>query len=108
MSRAFSAEQCALARRLRRLRGENGFTQQQVAGALRVKREVVAEIERGNRSVTAPEAYRLARLYDVTLDELLAGVGRAGRDPGQPSGRVRPLKPAWWPRRRKDMGTQRA
>src|SRR5882762_3068143 len=79
-----------LARRLRALRGLAAYTQAQVAYAIRVRREVIAEIERGARYVSASELSRLAWLYGLTLDDLVAGIGRAGRDPGKPRGRVRP------------------
>lgn len=82
-----------LARRLRALRGQNGYTQEQVAKALGIGRVNYTNIESGDRGVTLLEGYKLARLYCLTLDRLVAGVGRVGRDPGQPAGRLRPPLP---------------
>lgn len=79
----------ALARRLRAIRGRFGYSQQQVAMALSLHRESITEIEQGRRAVKATEFARLASLYRMTMDELMAGVGRATRDPGQPAARLR-------------------
>lgn len=98
----------AIARRVRCLRGQAGFTQQQVATCLGLRRPGYTEIELARREISLLEGYRLARLFDVTMDELLGGVGRAGRDPGQPAGRMRPPRPGYWPRHRRDMGQSRA
>jgi Zn-dependent peptidase ImmA (M78 family)/transcriptional regulator with XRE-family HTH domain len=61
-----------LARRLRHAREAAGLTQQGVAGKLGLSRSSIAQIERGNRSVSSLELDRLARLYGRSLDELLA------------------------------------
>lgn len=86
-------EDRALGHHLKALRGRFGFTQQQVADCLNVHRPAIAEMEHGHRRITLLEGYRLAHLYGIPLDFLTAGVGRAGRDPGQPAGRMRPLPP---------------
>ena len=82
-----------LARRLRALRGRTRLTQREVAFALGVFRESVAEIEAGRRAVTLLEGHSMAKLYGFTLDELMAGIGSARRVPGQRASRLRPERP---------------
>ena len=58
-----------LARSLRSARENLGISQQAAADQVGLSRTVVAQIELGNRSVTADELERLARLYRRPLAE---------------------------------------
>jgi transcriptional regulator with XRE-family HTH domain len=46
---------------------------QPLADALGVKADTIGKVLRGGRSVTASLAYSVARLTDVSIDDLLAG-----------------------------------
>jgi transcriptional regulator with XRE-family HTH domain len=46
---------------------------QPLADALGVKADTIGKVLRGGRSVTATLAYSVARLTDVSIDDLLAG-----------------------------------
>lgn len=46
---------------------------QPLADALGVKADTIGKVLRGGRSVTATLAYGVARLTDVSIDDLLAG-----------------------------------
>jgi transcriptional regulator with XRE-family HTH domain len=46
---------------------------QPLADALGVKADSISKVIRGSRSVTASLAYSVARLTDVSIDDLLAG-----------------------------------
>lgn len=60
-----------IAERLRAVRESLGFTQAEVAKALGVHRPTISEIEAGRRAVTSEELYRLAKLYAVSVGQLL-------------------------------------
>jgi len=52
-----------IGKRLRSVRGSTGFTQEQVAKYLGIKREMISYIETGARSVNTLTLRRLADLY---------------------------------------------
>jgi transcriptional regulator with XRE-family HTH domain len=60
-----------LIERIRSLRERHGLTQAQVAEHLDISRSSFAQIEMGQRGVTAEELVTLARLFHVTCEELL-------------------------------------
>lgn len=68
-----------LASRIRDARSRLSLTQEQVAGALRVSRSAISEIEAGRRDVSAAELVTLASLFGQSLEELL---GLSERRPG--------------------------
>jgi len=72
--------------RLRRLRDEQGVTQEQVAAAAGISRVTVVRIEHGEQSPKYETLVALARalgrpLTELVVDELVAGSGRPGDAP---------------------------
>lgn len=65
----------AIAQRLAALRREHGLTQEQLAERIGVSRQAVSKWERTESSPDTDNLIALARLYGVTLDELLYGSG---------------------------------
>lgn len=57
--------------RIRSLRERLGLTQQQVADKLGVARSTLAQIETGQRKVSAVELVTFARIFGITCEELL-------------------------------------
>lgn len=84
-----SPETRALARRVRKLRDTHGWTSQQLANrltalGLETTRGMVTALETGVRkSMTVDELLALARVFDISVTELLDGVGM-GSGPAQP------------------------
>lgn len=62
-----------LADRLQRLRKKNGYTQDSLADALGVSRQAVSKWECTEASPDTDNLIALARLYGITLDELIYG-----------------------------------
>lgn len=56
--------------RIRELRTDRGLSQAEVAGALGVSRQTVISLERGRYSPSLPLAFRIARYFDSTVDDL--------------------------------------
>ena len=63
----------SIAERLATLRRQHGFTQEQLAQKLGVSRQAVSKWERTESSPDTDTLIALARLYGVTLDQLLYG-----------------------------------
>lgn len=68
-----------LGRTLKQLRLENGLTQQQVAEYLHIDRSTYSRYEVG-REPEIDSLCALARLYDVSMDQLLVGAYSAPSD----------------------------
>lgn len=62
---------CMLSENLWTLRKINGFSQEDVAERIGVSRQAVAKWENGTTSPDIANCVELARLYNVTVDELL-------------------------------------
>ncbi|MCI8934086.1 MAG: helix-turn-helix transcriptional regulator, partial [Clostridiaceae bacterium] len=60
------------ANRLVALRKERGFSQEELAAKIGVSRQAVSKWERAEASPDTDNLILLARLYQVSLDELLA------------------------------------
>lgn len=60
-----------LGARIRSLREARGFTQEQVAGWIGINRVGMGCIESGTRKLYTHEAVKLARVFGMTLDELI-------------------------------------
>lgn len=60
-----------LANRLREARKLAGYSQGEVAKALKMHRPTISEIEAGNRNVTVEELARFAEVFDVSVGWLL-------------------------------------
>lgn len=63
------------ANRLRDLRRAHGLTQEALAGILGVSRQAVSKWEQGTSSPDIDNLIALAKVYHVSLDELLTGTG---------------------------------
>ncbi len=60
-----------LARNLRALRGERGWSQEALAAKAGLHRTYVGAVERGERNISLDNIERLARVLKVSLPELL-------------------------------------
>lgn len=56
--------------RVREMRTQCGMSQAELAAALRVSRQTVISIENGRYSPSLPLAFRIARLFDSTVDKM--------------------------------------
>jgi putative transcriptional regulator len=56
--------------RLRVLRAERGWTQQDLADLVEVTRQTIHSIEAGKYDPSLPLAFRLARLFGSTVEEV--------------------------------------
>lgn len=63
-----------IANRLLQYRKENGFSQEELAERIGVSRQAVSKWERSEASPDTDNLIALARLYGVTLDELINGM----------------------------------
>lgn len=60
-----------IAERLQKLRKEHGYSQEQLADELGVSRQAVSKWERGEASPDTDNLIALARLYNISVDNLL-------------------------------------
>ena len=60
----------AVENRLRVLRAERGWSQAELGGRLGVSRQAVNAIETGRHDPSLPLAFRLARLFDLRIEEI--------------------------------------
>lgn len=56
--------------RLRVLRAEHGWSQAELGGRIGVSRQAVNAIETGKHDPSLPLAFRLARLFELTIEEI--------------------------------------
>ena len=56
--------------KLPQLRGEREWSQQRLAEELGVSRQTIISIERGRFDPSLPLAFRLARLFDLPIEEI--------------------------------------
>jgi putative transcriptional regulator len=56
--------------RLRLLRAEKGWSQAELAGRIDVSRQAVNAIETGKHDPSLPLAFRIARLFDMQIEEI--------------------------------------
>ncbi len=56
--------------RLEQLRAQKGLTQQELADLAGVSRQTIISLERGRYNPSITLAFRLARLFGVTVEEL--------------------------------------
>ena len=59
-----------LQNRLRVLRAERGWSQAELGGRLDVSRQAVNAIETGKHDPSLPLAFRIARLFDLPIEEI--------------------------------------
>ncbi len=66
----FTASELDMNNRLRVLRAERGWSQAELGGRLGVSRQAVNAIETGKHDPSLPLAFRLARLFDMPIEEI--------------------------------------
>jgi putative transcriptional regulator len=69
--------------RLKELRAVNGWSQARLADLLEVSRQTVNALENGRYDPSLPLAFRLARVFDTTIEDLFTP---SAEDLGQSSG----------------------
>jgi putative transcriptional regulator len=62
--------------RLRILRGERAWSQQDLAKRLEVSRQSVNAIETGKYDPSLPLAFRIAELFDLSIEEVFVSPSR--------------------------------
>ena len=62
-----------LYKKLKLLREQKGFSQERLASELGISRPTYMEIEKGERELKISEATKLARVFDISLEDFLAG-----------------------------------
>ncbi len=70
-----AAVRVSLAQRLKSLRMERNLTQEFVAESLNVSRQAVSKWENGTSDPNTSNLFALAKLYSISVEELLRGVG---------------------------------
>lgn len=65
--------------RLRVLRAERGWSQAELGGRIGVSRQAVNAIETGKHDPSLPLAFRLARLFELKIEEIFDDGGNDGR-----------------------------
>lgn len=65
--------------RLRVLRAERGWSQAELGGRIGVSRQAVNAIETGKHDPSLPLAFRLARLFDLRIEEIFDDGDKDGR-----------------------------
>ena len=63
--------------RLPVLRAERGWTQADLASRLDVSRQTIVSIEKGKYDPSLPLAFRIARLFDLHIEEVFEPDGEA-------------------------------
>ena len=58
--------------RIRALREEIGLSQEELAKRLGVSRPTVSQIENSERKITAEELYKLSKIFNISLDDLIS------------------------------------
>jgi len=64
--------------RLRVLRAERGWSQAELAGRIGVSRQAVNAIETGKHDPSLPLAFRLSRLFGLSIEEIFNDGGSNG------------------------------
>jgi putative transcriptional regulator len=62
---------------LRVLRAERGWSQAELGGRLGVSRQAINAIETGKHDPSLPLAFKLARLFSLTIEEIFEDEGIA-------------------------------
>lgn len=69
--------------KVKELRLEQGMTQQQLADLVHVSSRTIISIEKGQYSPSLMLAYRIARVFGVTVEELCCLEENLNREEGQ-------------------------
>lgn len=67
--------------RLPALRKTHGWSQAALAHALRVSRQTVVSLERGRYDPSLPLAFRIARIFDCSIEDVFTPDGAADDSP---------------------------
>ncbi len=74
MARKAAKEKEGIGARVERLRMEKGWTQEELADRMFVRREALKNKELGLRPFTLDEAIKLSTIFNVTIDYLVTGI----------------------------------
>ena len=66
-----------LENRLRVLRAERGWSQAELGGRVGVSRQAVNAIETGKHDPSLPLAFKIARLFELPIEEIFSDEGKA-------------------------------
>ena len=66
----FTTSELDMNNRLRVLRAERGWSQAELGGRLGVSRQAVNAIETGKYDPSLPLAFKLARLFDLPIEQI--------------------------------------
>ena len=70
LCQVFVSSRHPMQNRLRVLRAERNWSQAELAGHLEVSRQAVNAIETGKYDPSLPLAFRIARLFDLSIEEI--------------------------------------
>ncbi|MCG2841868.1 helix-turn-helix transcriptional regulator [Sandaracinobacter sp. RS1-74] len=65
--------------RLKALRAERGWSQQELAERLDISRQSVIAIETGRYDPSLPLAFRIAELFQLSIEDIFTSPSAAGR-----------------------------
>jgi putative transcriptional regulator len=74
--------------RLKVLRAERDWTQADLADRLEVSRQTVNAIETGKYDPSLPLAFRIARLFEIPIEQLFSPDGDGRLEPGRAQDQV--------------------
>ncbi|MBI3193653.1 MAG: DUF4065 domain-containing protein [Ignavibacteriae bacterium] len=60
-----------LGKKIKELREQSGISQEKLAAKLEIPRPAISQIERGERTVTADELFKLSEIFHIPVDGLL-------------------------------------
>ena len=78
MSIPLSSEE--IGKKLRRLRKQKGFSQDEIARILKIPRSSVVQLEKGNRNISLSEVYALSEELRFSIDNFLTGAYEVSND----------------------------
>lgn len=60
---------------IKEMRQRNSWTQEELAEKIGIKQSMVAQIERGTKTLTVPLGKEIAKVFGCTLDDLINETG---------------------------------
>ncbi len=76
----FTTSELDMNNRLRVLRAERGWSQAELGGRLGVSRQAVNAIETGKYDPSLPLAFKLARLFEMPIEQIFDDSNGGGAD----------------------------